>query len=82
VKPTVEEVAGYCRERGNGIDAEAFVAFYESKGWRVGNSPMKDWKASVITWEKRSAKNGSSGKQGRETTREFAERMARLASSG
>ena len=27
--------------------------FYESKGWKVGNQPMKDWKASVRTWEQR-----------------------------
>lgn len=53
VPPTVEEVRAYCEERGNGIDPEAFVAFYESKGWKIGKSPMKSWKAAVITWEKR-----------------------------
>ena len=51
--PSVQEVARYCRERGNGVDAQAFVDFYSSKGWRVGSSPMKDWKAAVRTWEKR-----------------------------
>ena len=54
VPPTVEEVRTYCEERGNFIDPEAFVAFYDSKGWKVGNSPMKNWKSAVITWEKRS----------------------------
>lgn len=58
--PTVDEVAAYCRERGNGVDAEAFVAFYESKGWKVGREPMKKWKAAIVTWEKRENKNGSS----------------------
>ena len=53
VRPTVEEVSAYCTERGNKVDPEAFVAFYDSKGWKVGNSPMKSWKAAVITWEKR-----------------------------
>lgn len=52
-RPSVEEVRAYCEERGNGVSAEAFVDFYESKGWKVGNSPMKDWRASVRTWEKR-----------------------------
>ena len=52
--PTVEEVEAYCKERGNDIDPESFVAFYSSKGWKVGKSPMKDWKMAVITWEKRS----------------------------
>lgn len=53
-KPTVDEIAAYCSERGNSVDAQAFYDFYESKGWRVGNQPMKDWKASVRTWERRS----------------------------
>lgn len=54
--PTVEEVAAYCRERGNSVDAERFVDFYASKGWKVGNQPMKDWKACVRTWERREDK--------------------------
>lgn len=51
VKPTVEEITLYCQERQNTISAEQFFNFYESKGWRVGNQPMKDWKAAVRTWE-------------------------------
>lgn len=51
--PTVEEVKAYCLERKNGLDAQAFVDFYSSKGWKVGNNPMKDWKAAVRTWENR-----------------------------
>lgn len=53
VPPTVEEVRAYCAERKNNVDAERFVDFYESKGWMVGKDKMKDWKASVRTWEKR-----------------------------
>lgn len=55
VKPTADEVRAYCAERGNHVDAQAFVDFYEAKGWKVGNAPMKDWKAAVRTWEKRDA---------------------------
>ena len=51
--PTVDDVKAYCRERGNNVDAETFVDFYTAKGWKVGNNPMKDWKACVRTWEKR-----------------------------
>lgn len=51
VKPTVEEVRAYCQERGNTVDAETFVNFYESKGWMVGKNHMKDWKSAVRTWE-------------------------------
>ncbi len=50
--PTVFEIQEYCTERQNTIDAENFFNFYESKGWMVGKAKMKDWKASVRTWEK------------------------------
>ncbi len=60
--PTVAEVAAYTTGRqadgAPAIDPEAFVAFYTSKGWRVGNQPMKDWKGAVITWEKRQRSEG------------------------
>lgn len=55
VAPTVAEVQAYCDERNNGIDAEHFVAYYAAKGWKIGSAPMKDWRAAVITWEKREA---------------------------
>lgn len=50
--PTVKEVADYCRERNNGIDAQHFVDYYTANGWKVGKNSMKDWKAAVRTWEK------------------------------
>ena len=52
--PSLEEVRAYCMERNNNVDPEAFMDFYASKGWKVGNQTMKDWKASVRTWERRS----------------------------
>ena len=51
--PTVDDVKAYCQERNSTVDAERFVDFYSSKGWKVGSQPMKDWKAAVRTWEKR-----------------------------
>jgi len=51
-KPSFEEVLEYCKERKNKVDPATFIDFYESKGWMVGKSKMKDWKASVRTWEK------------------------------
>lgn len=52
VKPTVEEVRAYCKERNNNVDAEKFITHYQSNGWKVGKTSMKDWKAAVRTWEK------------------------------
>lgn len=57
--PTVEEVREYCEQRENGVDAESFVNFYESKGWMIGKNKMKDWKAAVRTWER--SRNRNSG---------------------
>lgn len=51
-KPSLEEVRSYCLERNNNVDPEAFISFYESKGWMVGKNKMKDWKAAVRTWER------------------------------
>ena len=52
-KPTVEEVHQYCEERKNKVCADAFIDFYESKGWKIGKEKMKSWKACVRTWESR-----------------------------
>lgn len=61
--PTVDEVKKYCKERKNNVDPERFVDFYSSKGWKVGNQPMKDWKAAVRTWEKRETKGYSNQRE-------------------
>lgn len=50
--PTVDEVRAYCQERGNSVDPERFVDFYASKGWLVGKTRMKDWRAAVRSWER------------------------------
>lgn len=60
IPPSVEDVRAYCRERNNNIDAQHFVDWYSSKGWMIGKSKMKDWRASVRTWERREA-TGFSG---------------------
>ena len=52
VKPSLNEVSEYCISRKNNVDAQSFIDFYESKGWKIGNTPMKDWKAAVRTWER------------------------------
>lgn len=62
VKPTLEEVKEYCLSRKNNIDAQQFIDFYESKGWKVGNQSMKDWKACVRTWEQRNKVENKSTK--------------------
>ena len=50
--PTVEEVAAYCLERGNHVDAQRFVDYYTANGWMRGKTKIKDWRACVRTWER------------------------------
>lgn len=57
-KPSVDEIRAYCQQRQNQVDAARFWDFYESKGWLVGKSKMKDWKAAVRTWERSSKDDG------------------------
>lgn len=54
VKPSLDEIKAYCIERGNNVNPAKFFDFYESKGWKVGKNPMKNWQASVRTWERNS----------------------------
>ena len=51
VPPSLEEVQAYISEKGYSVNAEAFINFYESKGWMIGKNKMKDWKAAVRTWQ-------------------------------
>lgn len=51
-RPTLQDVIDYCQERSNGVDANKWYDYYTANGWKVGRNPMKDWKATVRTWEK------------------------------
>lgn len=55
--PSLEEVSEYCSERKNHVNAQTFIDFYTSKGWMIGKSKMRDWKAAVRTWERRETKD-------------------------
>ena len=55
--PTAEQVNEYATKFGMKIDAQRFVDFYSSKGWKVGSSPMKDWQAAVRNWVSRDKKD-------------------------
>ena len=52
-KPTAQEVESYGNSINFAINGQNFIDFYESKGWKVGNTPMRDWKAAVRTWKQR-----------------------------
>lgn len=50
VPPTVEEVRAYVQDKHYDIDPEYFVDYYTARGWLVGKTKMKDWRAAVRTW--------------------------------
>lgn len=50
--PTLAEVQSYVAERHSPVDPQEFIDFYASKGWMVGKTPMKDWKAACRNAEK------------------------------
>ena len=60
IPPTIDEVRGYCQEKGYDIDSEQFVNFYESKDWMIGKNRMSNWRSAVNTWAAR-PKNKSNG---------------------
>lgn len=62
--PTLDEVRGYCLEKGYPVDAERFIDFYESKGWFVGKNKMKDWKAAVRNWNRMQREDGAAKASG------------------
>lgn len=62
--PTVDEVAAYCQQRGNGIDAQHFIDYYAARGWQYkGGTRMKDWRAAVRTWERNNGGNDTRQQQ-------------------
>ncbi|WP_029902212.1 hypothetical protein [Prevotella sp. 10(H)] len=72
-KPLVKEVIDYCRQRRNSIDACAFYDFYESKGWMIGRNKMRDWRAAVRTWEKKTDAELNHGSAKHDNSRRYEE---------
>lgn len=65
IPPTPDEVRAYASEKGLAIDPEEFCDFYISKGWIVGRTKMKDWRAAVRNWCRRDkAGQKNSARQG------------------
>lgn len=61
--PSLEDVRAYCVERGNTVDAERFCDYYAANGWVQGKcKPIKDWRATVRTWERRDESKAESKK--------------------
>lgn len=78
VPPTLEEVTAYVRERGSRVDPQAFIDFYAAKGWMVGKSKMKDWKAacrSAESWDRWDRKPAASDRDRIKTEADYGEEL-------
>jgi len=62
--PDVKEVSAYCEERKNSVDPARFWDYYEARGWMVGKSKMKDWRACVRTCERNTSEGGAASGAG------------------
>jgi len=68
VPPSADEVKAYSAEIGYPLDGQAWCDSYAQKGWMVGKTKMKDWKAAVRNWKANGWKpNGGSGMNGHST---------------
>ena len=78
VKPSLEEIETYCKERNNNVDPKTFYDFYETGDWKdsKGNK-VKNWKQKVITWERDSKAKPQVEKKSKQ--RLFFEEMMRKA---
>lgn len=52
--PSLEEVEAFASDHGLSVDAQRFIDYYESNGWRVGRNPMKNWQAALRNWTRNS----------------------------
>jgi hypothetical protein len=52
VRPEPQEVTDYAKSIGFELDGEHFVAYYQTRGWKVGKTVMVDWKSAVVTWKR------------------------------
>lgn len=57
IKPTLEEITQYCKQRNSSVDPELFFYHYEARDWYLkGDQKMQSWKSEVIVWEKHNFK--------------------------
>jgi uncharacterized protein YdaU (DUF1376 family) len=48
-----DEFHAYFTELGYPQEADKFIDYYSSNGWKVGRNAMKDWKATARRWVRR-----------------------------
>ena len=82
--PSLDEVKEWAAAEGWPIDAERFVAFYASNGWKVGKNPMRDWRAAAEGWCRRDGlkRRGEAKRKAHATCPKCGARMFKNTQSG
>jgi hypothetical protein len=82
VPPTPQAVTEYAKSIGFDLDGDHFCNYYEVRGWMIGKSKIRSWKACVRTWKTRAVKNekgpndqGDDGPPIRKLSREHTEML-------
>ena len=73
--PTLDEVCRHVAAKGYSFDPVVFFSHYESNGWLVGRTKMKNWHSACITWE-RNQKTYGNYRQSTSATRRDADLQA------
>ena len=76
IPPKIEEVEAYIQAKGYRFSAEAFMAYYQSNGWMVGKTKMKDWRAATRTWELKRKNEGYGNYYNRPNNRDYDKRRS------
>ena len=56
IKPTLEEIKQFIKDKNLKVNEETFYYYYESNGWKVGKVAMKNWQATLRQWNARENK--------------------------
>lgn len=60
--PSFEEVCVFIRSESlSKVDAREFYDYYSDRGWKCGDRPLRDWKAKLREWQRRTFANTNSG---------------------
>lgn len=61
-RPTLDEAIAYFQEQDStAAEATAFCDHHEARGWVIGRTAMKDWRAAARTWIRNAAKWAAQG---------------------
>jgi len=79
--PSLDEIKSYILEKQYQVDAERFLNHYESNGWMVGKTKMKNWKAAVSNWNSRNKEKANETNQRTSTpkAKQFSDKLDEIA---